>query len=74
MLELAERIRHDIEALALPHAYSSAAQVVTLSIGVAYWSSPQLNGLEQAQRLADEALYAAKAQGRNCVVLKRVNL
>ena len=39
MLELAERIRHDIEALALPHAYSSAAQVVTLSIGVAYWSS-----------------------------------
>lgn len=74
MLELAERIRHDIEALALPHAYSSAAQVVTLSIGVAYWSSPQPNGLEQAQRLADEALYAAKAQGRNCVVLKRVNL
>lgn len=73
MLELAERIRHDIEALAL-HAYSSAAQVVTLSIGVAYWSSPQPNGLEQAQRLADEALYAAKAQGRNCVVLKRVNL
>lgn len=70
MLELAERIRHDIEALALPHAYSSAAQVVTLSIGVAFWNSPRPNGLEQAQRLADEALYEAKAQGRNRVVLK----
>ena len=70
MLELAERIRADVEALALPHDYSSAAQVVTLSIGVAFWNSPQPNGLEQAQRLADEALYEAKAQSRNRVVLK----
>lgn len=74
MRELAERIRADVEALALPHDYSSAAQVVTLSIGVAYWNSPQPNGLEQAQRLADEALYEAKAQGRNRVVLKLLSL
>ncbi len=74
MRELAERIRADVEALALPHDYSSAAQVVTLSIGVAYWSSPQPNGLEQAQQLADEALYEAKAQGRNRVVLKLLSL
>lgn len=74
MLELAERIRADVEALALPHAQSAEAQVVTLSIGVAYWPSPQPNGLEEAQRLADEALYAAKAQGRNRVVGKLLNL
>ena len=74
MLELAERIRADVEALALPHAQSAEAQVVTLSIGVAYWPSPQPNGLEEAQRLADEALYAAKAEGRNRVVGKLLNL
>ena len=70
MLELAERIRADVEALALAHAQSAEAQVVTLSIGVAYWPSPQVNGLEEAQRLADEALYAAKAAGRNRVVVR----
>ena len=70
MLELAECIRADVEALALPHAQAGGAQVVTLSIGVAYWPSPQVNGLEEAQRLADEALYAAKAAGRNRVVVR----
>ena len=70
MLALAERIRADVEALALAHAQSAEAQVVTLSIGVAYWPSPQVNGLEEAQRLADEALYAAKAAGRNRVVVR----
>lgn len=74
MLELAERIRADVEALALPHAQSAVAQVVTLSIGLAYWPSPQPNGLEEAQRLADEALYAAKAEGRNRVAGKLLNL
>ena len=74
MLELAERIRADIEALALPHGHSSVASVVTLSIGLAYWPSPQPNGLEEAQRLADEALYAAKAGGRNCLVGKCLSL
>ena len=66
--------RADVEALALAHAQSAEAQVVTLSIGVAYWPSPQPNGLEEAQRLADEALYAAKAEGRNRVVGKLLNL
>jgi diguanylate cyclase (GGDEF)-like protein/PAS domain S-box-containing protein len=42
----------------------------TVSIGATCLGQEAGASLEQAFRLADEALYAAKAQGRNCIVLK----
>lgn len=62
-----ERLRAAIEARHLPHAYSSTAPVVTISVGTAARlpgpdSSPQAL-LDQA----DEALYRAKNGGRNRV-------
>ncbi len=64
--EVAERLRAAIEGMAVPHEYSSAASVVTLSIGHATYSPEQpgdvLKGLLQS---ADRALYAAKKAGRN---------
>ncbi|WP_192034522.1 diguanylate cyclase [Halomonas sp. YLGW01] len=57
----ADRLRAAIEALAIPHS----GQVVTISVGVAC-STPErplnADGLIEA---ADQALYAAKAAGRN---------
>lgn len=70
-VSLLENIRSEVEALALPHAKSEAAGVVTLSIGLAYLLPQPHQSLEDALRLADVALYLAKEQGRNRVVGKR---
>ena len=62
-----ERIRLALTTRAIPHPDSSVASTVSLSGGVA-WTAP--GGTEPMQdwiRRADEALYAAKAAGRNRV-------
>ncbi len=66
-LEMAEKLRAKVEALSVPHAYSSTASVVTISIGVA--SLIPLRGMPSSQlvKLVDMALYSAKHAGRNMV-------
>lgn len=64
----AERIRVEIEALAIPNATASGRAMLTASIGVAC-CIPQGDGkAEVLIAQADAALYRAKAGGRNCVV------
>ncbi|HEU4616434.1 MAG TPA: diguanylate cyclase [Gammaproteobacteria bacterium] len=67
---LPEQIRRDVLALAIPHEGSSAAHVVTVSVGVALAASRSTRSLAGAIQIADEALYRAKQQGRNRVVFK----
>ena len=67
---IAERLRSAIERLHIEHRMSDCASVVTVSIGVgivrpAIGRTPQ--GLLQ---LCDEALYKAKAEGRNRYVIE----
>lgn len=66
---LAERLRAGIAALAIPHRGSPAADVVTISLGVAVLA-PQRDGTpHDIVALADAALYRAKQNGRNQVAL-----
>jgi len=62
---LAERIRKTIESLAIPHAVSQTAEIVTVSLGVVTVYPNRLESPEQVVALADEALYCAKKGGRN---------
>src|SRR5277367_4169207 len=67
--EVLTRIQRSIAELNIPHEASRAATRLTLSIGAAFIlpsSSRTPDGLIQ---LADEALYCAKEQGRNRVVV-----
>lgn len=66
----AERIRQSIEALQIPHEQSDAAPYVTMSIGVGFVERATADlSEEKLYRLADEALYQAKDNQRNCVVI-----
>ncbi len=65
--KVAEELRKRIEALAIPHERSTCSRIVTASIGVAsVVPRPEL-APESLIAAADEALYVAKAAGRNQV-------
>ena len=66
---VAERIRAAVEALRLPHSGSTVADHVTVSIGVASVVVTTEGVPTQLVGAADAALYRAKHEGRNRVVL-----
>jgi diguanylate cyclase (GGDEF)-like protein/PAS domain S-box-containing protein len=63
----AERLRRAVEALAIEHPARGTAGIVTVSIGVASHDGSGSGTIEQLLKSADDALYLAKQQGRNCV-------
>lgn len=68
--ELSEHLRHTVEELKIPHAQSSTSPWLTVSIGVAVVSPDTARSLAGAIQLADEALYQAKEEGRNRVIVR----
>ncbi|RMG14572.1 MAG: diguanylate cyclase [Deltaproteobacteria bacterium] len=66
-LEVAEKLRQAVEAQPFPGAEAQPLGRVTLSLGVATFPDDAASGKELLSR-ADDALYEAKAQGRNRVV------
>ena len=59
--------------LNIPHSQSSAAERVTVSLGVSTLRPGVDNTPERGITMADEALYEAKEQGRNCSVIHQTD-
>ncbi len=68
-LHIAEQIRTDIRKLSINHAGSDVDPFVTLSLGVAQGVPSPETKADAVLRAADAALYKAKKQGRNRVVV-----
>lgn len=65
-LNMAEAIRHGVEALHIPHG-GNGGRDVTVSIGMAF-ATPRTKPLSTLLEEADAALYEAKRRGRNTVI------
>jgi len=66
-VSLAERIRKAVMQCGIPHAASQVASVVTVSVGVVSCICQESITPELIVQRADEQLYLAKHEGRNCV-------
>lgn len=67
---LAEQLCRCVEALAIEHPASQVAPHVTISIGVSAVTRGERRSSRSLVVAADHALYAAKASGRNRVVVQ----
>lgn len=66
-LQVAERIRTEVANLRIPNE-ETAAKIVTISAGVAVIKESSFNA-DTLLKLADNALYQSKSNGRNCSLI-----
>lgn len=71
LIFLASRIQKNVEALNLSHASNALYKNITISIGLAYGNPRTGASFEKLYEEADQALYLAKKNGRNCIGMSK---
>lgn len=73
--EIAQNLRKAVEDLKIEHAYSQLSPYLTVSIGlkIHQGSGVQAPEMDLIFRLADDALYVAKENGRNQVAVAEIS-
>ena len=74
VMHVAQTIQKEIHQLQIPHEHSSVSPYVTVSIGMSFTIPNNATAPEVLLDTADQALYEAKAQGRNMLILKTLSL
>lgn len=70
---VAQRLQKMVALEAIEHKSSDVAEVVTLSQGVVTYNGRGEVDAQQLLKVADEALYKAKASGRKCIVSAHID-
>lgn len=70
---LAEHIRACVENSSIEHIGNEGKKVLTISIGLVYYSCSQSIGSDSFYKQTDDTLYKAKHEGRNRVVSVLLN-
>jgi diguanylate cyclase (GGDEF)-like protein len=68
-LLFADNIRKKIENAKIEHRKSSISDYLTISMGLIIIEPSSINDANEVYKCADEALYRAKENGRNQVVI-----
>lgn len=72
-VKVSKTARSAIESLKIPHSKSSAAKVITISIGIASLTPCRLTKPVELITRADKALYFSKRNGRNRITYFEMN-
>ncbi len=70
LVMLAMKIRNNVADMKIPHAYIGISPFVTVSMGIATCIPDKDTSFDGLYEAADKALYAAKQNGRNCIVFE----
>jgi len=70
---ICRQIQHTLQDCHIVHEHSQVSHCVTLSFGVASLIPIGVASPLELFNAADKALYDAKRQGRNCIVVNSIN-
>jgi len=69
--KVAEELRSHVASASLSHPVSTVAEYITISLGVAASMPSDLFSTDKLIKAADDALYQAKQEGRNRIVVQQ---